>query len=134
MKTSSTRLAYLVSRLALAKKAVEIRLLDLRELTDVTDYFVICTASADMHGKAIADSLEEEMEKKKIKPLHKEGYQKANWILLDFVDVVVHIFLKEARKFYNLEALWGDAPGKSLTDKGRFQTWNGQKRIREKEK
>jgi ribosome-associated protein len=134
LKLSSTRLAYLVSRLVLAKKASNIRLLDLRQLTDVTDYFVICTASADLHGRAIAESLVDEMERKKIKPLHKEGYQKGSWILLDFVDVVVHIFLKEAREFYNLEGLWGDAPGQTLSDKGRFLTGNGQRKNRRTEK
>lgn len=128
MKLTSTRLAYQVSKLALAKKAADIRLLDVRGLTEVTDFFIICTASADIHGRSIADSLVEEMEKMKVKPLHKEGYQRANWILLDFVDVVVHIFLKEAREFYNLERLWGDAPGKTLTEKGRFLTWNGQRK------
>ena len=130
MKLSSARLAYQVSRLALAKKATAIRLLDLRQLTDLTDYFVICTAAANLHGRAIADTLVEEMEKKKIKPLHKEGYQKGNWILLDFVDVVVHIFMKETREFYNLEGLWGDAPGKTLNEKGRFLTWNGQRKTK----
>lgn len=134
MKLSSTRLAYQVSRLAFAKKATNIRLLDLRQLTDVTDYFVICTSSADLHGRAIADSLVEEMEKKKIRPLHKEGYQKGSWILLDFVDVVVHIFMKEAREFYNLEGLWGDAPGQTLSDKGRFLTGNGQRKTKKTEK
>ena len=134
MKLPSARLAFLVSHLALAKKASNIRLLDLRQLTDVTDYFVICTASADLHGRAIAESLVEEMEKMKIKPLHKEGYQKASWILLDFVDVVVHIFLKDAREFYNLEGLWGDAPGKTLSEKGRFLTSNGLRKTRKTEK
>jgi len=134
LKLSSTRLAYQVSRLALAKKATAIRLLDLRQLTDVTDYFVICTASADLHGRAIAESLVAEMEKKKIKPLHREGYQKASWILLDFVDVVVHIFLKETRDYYNLERLWGDAPGQTLSDNGRFRTDNGQSRTKKNRK
>ncbi len=128
MKLSTTRLAYQVSKLAWAKKATDIRLLDVRGLTEVTDYFIICTASADIHGRAIADSLVEELEKKKVKPLHKEGYQKANWILLDFVDLVVHIFLKEAREYYNLERLWGDAPSKYLSEKGRLLTWNGQRK------
>lgn len=134
MRLSSTRLAYQVSRLALAKKATHIRLLDLRQLTDLTDYFVICTASADLHGRAIADALVEEMEKRKIKPLHTEGYQKGSWILLDFVDVVVHIFMKEAREFYNLEGLWGDAPGQTLSDQGRFLTRNGQRKAKKTEK
>ena len=134
MKLSSTRLAYQVSRLALAKKATNIRLLDLRQLTDVTDYFVIFTASADLHGRAIADTLVEEMEKKKIRLLHKEGYQKGSWILLDFVDVVVHIFMKEAREFYNLEGLWGDAPGQTLSDKGRFLAHHGQRKTKKTEK
>jgi len=126
LKFSSTRLAYILSRLALSKKASDIHMLDVRKLTEVTDYFVICTANADLHGRAIADSLTQEMEKKKMRPLHKEGFQQGRWILLDFVDVVVHIFLKEAREFYNLERLWGDAPRRILSQNGRFRANNGQ--------
>jgi ribosome-associated protein len=130
LKLSSTRLAYTLSHLALSKKASDIHMLDVRRLTEMTDYFVICTANADLHGRAIADGLSEEMEKKKIRPLHREGYQQGRWILLDFVDVVVHIFLKEAREFYNLENLWGDAPCKVLSHNGRFRVYNGQVKLK----
>jgi len=130
LKFSSTQLAYSLSQLALSKKASDIHLLDVRKLTEMTDYFVICTANADLHGRAIADGLAEDMEKKKIRPLHREGYQQGQWILLDFVDVVVHIFLKEAREFYNLESLWGDAPRKVLSQNGRYRVYNGQVKLK----
>jgi ribosome-associated protein len=70
---------------------------------------VICSASSDVQNKAIADFIIEETKKSGQKPWHNEGYGNLSWVLLDFVDVVVHIFLSESRKFYNLEGLWGDA-------------------------
>jgi ribosome-associated protein len=133
LRLSSTRLAGLISRLALAKRATEVDVLDVRQLTEVADYFVICTAGADIHCRAVADNLVEEMNKKEVRLLHREGYRQGNWILLDFVDVVVHIFLREQRQFYNLEGLWGDAPRKRLAENGRFYCQDGQKR-RSKEK
>lgn len=76
----------------------------------ICDYFVICTATSDRHAQALADSVEEFMKNKTAsRPLCVEGYQMGEWILLDFVDVVVHIFLEEKRLFYRLESLWGDA-------------------------
>jgi ribosome-associated protein len=120
LKFTSARLAQDLSRLALSKKATDIKVLDVRKLTDVTDFLVVCSASADMHGRAIADTLQQEMAKHKVKVWHNEGYSRGEWILLDFVDVVVHIFLDETRRFYNLEGLWGDAPHKTLSENGRF--------------
>ncbi len=102
-------LADFISKLILQKKGEDIQIFDLREITSITDFFVICTASSDVHTKAIADFITEETKKKGYKPWHSEGYKNLSWVLLDFVDVVVHIFLRETRKYYNLEGLWGDA-------------------------
>ena len=113
----SKELAKKISKLILEKKGIDIIILDLQKLTPVTDFFVICTASSDTHVKAIADYISYETKKIGQKPWHNEGYSNLNWVLLDFVDVVVHIFLQESRKFYNLEGLWGDAEITSIKDK-----------------
>lgn len=102
-------LALKISKLILEKKGKDVLILDLKELTPITDYFVICSADSDVQVKAISDYLITEMKKLGEKPWHNEGYSNLSWVLLDFVDVVVHIFLEETRKFYNLEGLWGDA-------------------------
>lgn len=116
MRISPGRLAELAGKLALDKKAFDVKILDLRKLSAVTDFFVICSAQVDIHAKAVADSILENLEKKGVKVWHNEGYQASRWILLDYVDVVVHIFLQETRDFYALEKLWGDAKVEELTD------------------
>lgn len=103
-------LARAAARLALAKNAIDIKILDLRKSTDIADYFVICTGSVDIHVKAIADNIIDELLEKGIKAWHKEGYRASSWILLDYVNVVVHIFQPATRDRYLLEKLWGDAP------------------------
>ncbi len=105
----SKELAYLTAKLIQNKKGENIKILDLTNLTPVTDFFVICTATSEPQAKAIADHVSEETKKKMERPWHSEGYQNLSWVLLDYVNVVVHIFLPESRKFYNLEGLWGDA-------------------------
>ena len=121
MKVSSQRLANLIGRHALEKKASEIKVLDLRKLSDITDFFVICTAEVELHARAVADHIIESLKKRGIKPWHNEGYQNSRWILLDYVDVVVHIFLEETREFYGLEGLWGDAEVKTIDEKSRIR-------------
>jgi len=92
------------------KKAQDITILDLREVSSVTDYFVICTGSSSTQTKAIADNIEEKIEKDhNLRLLRREGYQHATWILLDYGSVVGHVFKPEERDFYNIERLWGDA-------------------------
>jgi len=92
------------------KKAQNITILDLREVSSVTDYFVICTGSSSTQTKAIADNIEEKLEKDyNLRLLRREGYQHGTWILLDYGSVVVHVFKPEEREFYNIERLWGDA-------------------------
>lgn len=121
MKVSSQRLANLIGRHALEKKALEIKVLDMRKLSDITDFFVICTAEVELHARAVADHIIESLKKKGIRPWHNEGYQNSRWILLDYVDVVVHIFLEETREFYGLEGLWGDAKVKTIDEKSKLK-------------
>ena len=90
------------------KKGYDIKILDLKNLSSIADYFVICSGTSTTHIKAISDGLEEKLENLGVKYLHKEGYNSARWILLDYGDVVVHIFHEEDRNFYKLERLWSD--------------------------
>ena len=93
------------------KKAKNIMVLDLNKIENrVTDYFVICDADSNTHVNSIADSVEELVEKLAgERAYHTEGHQNGEWILLDYINVVAHIFLRDAREHYNIEALWGDA-------------------------
>lgn len=104
-----------IANLTLTKKAKDVLLMDLRGLTSMADYFVVCSADSDIQVKAIADAVVEGMEKKGTRPWHIESGS-ANWILLDYVDVVLHVFHKNTRPFYNLERLWGDAAIERVTD------------------
>jgi ribosome-associated protein len=108
---SSTQLADLVVQGMLEKKAQDIAVLDLREVKNaISDYFIICSGGSDTQVDAIAGSVLEEVEKQSgQEPWHKEGFQNKEWILLDYLDVVCHIFKKEKRAFYDLEGFWGDA-------------------------
>ena len=85
-------------------------IIDLRKLNAPTDYFVICSGTADRQVKAIADSVVEGLKAKGHRPWHVEGYDARHWILIDYVNVVVHVFNGDTRDFYSLETLWGDAP------------------------
>ncbi len=106
-----------IGELILSKKGYDVKVLDLRKLTSFTDFFVIASADSDTQVKAIADGIEDNLTDEGIKCLHKEGFTGLNWVLLDYIDVVVHIFLKDSRSFYNLEKLWGDAPVTVIEDK-----------------
>ena len=92
------------------RKAVDLKVLHLEKVTDFTDYFLICSGTSERQVQAIADAVLERMREEKVRPLHVEGYNRGQWVLLDFGDFVVHIFQEEPRKFYALERLWGDAP------------------------
>lgn len=96
--------------MAADRRAEDIILLDLRNLSGVADYFVIATGGADSQLRAIADRIEDGLAEEGQRLWHREGYENGQWIVLDFVDVVCHLFLKEKRDFYQLERLWGDAP------------------------
>jgi len=99
-----------VCKYALDKGGLDIKIIDLRKHSDVADYFVICSGSVDVHVKAIADNVVDKLKEREVRVWHKEGYQALNWVLLDYVSVVVHIFRPEVRERYALEKLWGDAP------------------------
>lgn len=113
-KNNTEQLIETIVEAILDKKGKEIVSLDMRSLKNsVTDYFVICHADNTRQVDAIADRIEElTLKNLNEKPLHKEGAEYANWILLDYVDVIVHVFNKEYRDFYNIEGLWGDAKRK----------------------
>lgn len=107
---TSNELAEKISTLALEKKGHQIAILNVQGISSVTDYFVIISGDSDVQVKAIADSIERKLRAdEKIHVYHKEGMTAANWILLDYVDVVVHIFKKETREYYGIERLWADA-------------------------
>ncbi len=95
---------------AVDKKAESVVSLDLKKLTSFTDYFLICHGNSTKHVQAIADSVTESAREAGYQLNGKEGYQQAEWILIDYVDVIIHVFLKDRRDFFDLESLWSDAP------------------------
>jgi len=110
MATDSKTKSLLCLNAALEKKALDPVLLEMRGISSVTDYFLLCTGKSDRQVQAIARSIEETLEKKGIRILGQEGRAQGKWILMDYNDVVVHIFLEPTRKFYDLEGIWMDAP------------------------
>jgi ribosome-associated protein len=94
---------------SLAKKAGDVVVLDLRELASFTDFFLLCTGNSKRQLKTIAESVEEALRKSRVKPNHIEGYPHGDWLLMDYVDFIVHIFTPRSRSHYDLERLWGDA-------------------------
>lgn len=91
---------------ALDKKALDAVVLELGEICSFTDYFLICTGTSTRHNQSIADNVEETLKRQGVRPLHIEGHYEGEWILLDYVDFVVHIFSARSREFYDLERLW----------------------------
>ncbi len=110
------KLAYYIANLGIEKKGKQIVVADLIDLGGVTDYFVIMSADSEPQIKAISDHIIRSLKKEKIQLYHKEGLQSMSWILLDYVDVVVHIFRSETREYYGLERLWGDAKMNFVVD------------------
>lgn len=106
---NSRQLALSVFSACEEKKGVDPLILDIRELTDIADFFVLVHGNSDRHVRTIADSVLDNLHTKKTKPFHIEGRSDATWILLDYGVVIVHVFHYATRKFYNLERLWGDA-------------------------
>jgi ribosome-associated protein len=102
------------ARLALSKKAEDIAILDLRGLSALCDYFVVATGTTDVHVRAIADHILQQLEKAGMRIWHVEGYSQGRWVLLDAVDVVIHVFSPDTRRYYALERLWGDAPAEAV--------------------
>lgn len=96
-------------RAAQDRKALELALLDLKGVSSFTDFFLICTGTSTRHVQAISDAIVEHLKKSGLSPTHIEGYAEAQWILLDYLDFVVHIFSEQSRRFYDLERLWKKA-------------------------
>ena len=96
-------------RAALDKKATDVVLLDLRQTPAFTDYFLLCSGQNTRQVKAIADAVEEALRAVKVRPSHIEGYDRAEWVLMDYFTFIVHVFTPQTRAFYSLERLWGDA-------------------------
>lgn len=114
ISVNSKEKSLILVRLARSRRATDLVVLDLRDLVTYTDYFVICTGRSDRQVRAIAEHLETELRGRKIRPRSVEGMTTGRWVLMDFDDVVVHIFQREVREFYDLEGLWADAPRLSL--------------------
>ena len=112
----SYSLAKTIANLTIDKKAHDVIIIELREVASFTDYFVICSADSDTQVKAITNFVLDELIKKDIHVWRSEGYELLNWVLLDFVDVVCHIFHKDTRSYYNIEKIWGDAKREEIVD------------------
>jgi len=116
ISVEARKIARLAANAALNKKAENIRIFDLRNLSSVTDFFVICTGTTDVHVKAIYEEVDRELSQKAIVPNHIEGTELGRWVLIDYIDVVVHVFQPAIREFYGLERLWGDAHIEEVKD------------------
>ena len=115
-KKTSIELAKLCARTAVEKKAEDLIILDVRKLCSFTDYFVIISGRSTRHVQGLAEAIEDEFRSKRLSTSKSEGLKEGAWVLLDYSDVVVHIFYSETRKFYDIEGLWHDAPRISLDD------------------
>jgi ribosome-associated protein len=113
--SASKKLAADIGELALQKKANRVKILDVHKITSMTDFFVICSGGSDVQVKAITDHIVDEIAVQE-RPFNREGYDSREWILLDYINVVVHIFHEASRDFYDLERLWMDAEITELTD------------------
>jgi ribosome-associated protein len=102
--------AIAAARAAAAKQGADISILDVHELIVITDYFVIASGSSDRQVKTIVEEIEKDLRQQGVRPVRREGEVENRWVLLDYVDVVVHVFAEEEREYYDLERLWGDAP------------------------
>ncbi len=118
MVTDSKTKSLLCLKAALEKKALNPVLLELKGMTSFTDYFLLCSGKSDRQVQAIAQGIEEALKKKGVRALGQEGMAGGRWILMDYEDVIVHIFLEPVRNFYDLEGLWIDAPRVGLEEGG----------------
>jgi ribosome-associated protein len=106
----SRDVAIAAARAAADKQASDIVVLDVSKIIVITDHFVICTASTDRQIRSVIDAVEDQLRGLGVKPMRREGEAEAGWWLLDYIDVVVHVFGEEERAYYDLERLWSDAP------------------------
>jgi len=107
---SGLEIAQACARVALDTKADDVVILDVRGMSSFTDYFVVMSGHSTRHVQGLAEAIESELRSKRVRTSKAEGLQEAMWVLLDFDDVVVHIFYQDQREFYDLEGLWHDAP------------------------
>jgi ribosome-associated protein len=107
---SAEEKAALMSRIATDRKALDIVVLDMRDASSITDYFLICSGGSERQVRAIADAIDEELGPLGLASLGVEGYREGQWILMDYGDVIVHVFSQETREYYDLERLWANAP------------------------
>lgn len=112
---NSEELAKKIVRILDSKKGLDIAGVDIHELTTIGDYFILVTGTSSPHVKALAEEVEDTLAREGLEPRRIEGAQSATWILMDYQDVILHIFTKETREFYNMERLWSDAPRLDLT-------------------
>ena len=108
--TGSRELAVAAARAASEKNAHDVVVLDVASVTDIADFFVIASGRSDRQVKTIVDEIEATLRAEGLRPVRREGEREAQWVLLDYVDVIAHVFLDEQREFYGLERLWADAP------------------------
>jgi ribosome-associated protein len=116
----SRDVAVTAARAAAAKQAADVTILDVKGLIVITDYFVICSGQTDRQVKTIVEEVEKAVRELGEKPVRREGEADSRWVLLDYVDVVVHVFAEQEREYYDLERLWRDAPR---------VRWNGSKQA-----
>jgi ribosome-associated protein len=107
---ATDRKVRLAAQAALDRKAVDLVILDVQGLSSVTDYFLVCSGRSTTHVASIVDAVRAAMKAAEVRPLHAEGTPESGWMLLDYGDVLVHVFLEDTRVYYALERLWGDAP------------------------
>ena len=108
-------LADRIAAIAADRKAIDIRVLDLRDVVGYTDYFVVCSGNTERQTKAVHDAVHQELKDVEgLLPRRAEGVREGRWILLDYLDCVLHVFTPEAREYYRLEQLWGEAPARSV--------------------
>tara|TARA_Y100000817_G_C16837696_1_gene536514 strand:+ start:585 stop:938 length:354 start_codon:yes stop_codon:yes gene_type:complete len=98
-----------IASLMIDKKALDVKIINLNKLTTLTDYFIICTSESEPQTRAIFNHIKDELNKNNMKPWKTEGYEHLQWVIMDYINFVIHIFNKETREYYNFERLWGDA-------------------------
>lgn len=113
---NSQALAREIANLALTKKAFDVVVMDMREISSATDFFVLASAATDIQAKAVVRAIDDGLRARGIKPYHIEGLENARWVLLDYVDVVAHVMQPRVRDYYGLEELWADAPKEEVRD------------------
>jgi ribosome-associated protein len=114
----SREAAVAAARAAAAKQAEHITILDVHGLIVITDYFVICSGATERQVRTIVEEIERALRDLGRKPVRREGESERRWVLLDYVDLVVHVFTEQEREYYDLERLWGDAPRSAWEDEG----------------